>query len=113
MDISFPAEALGWRDGETGGALFGRRGSGGADCLGAGVGVVVGGDVIELSGTCGGFASSPAFLLGVFEKDRRHLKGNLEGGADSLKAVKGDCANMRLEIVLLIAVMDVQFNLEL
>lgn len=98
-----PVEALGWRDGETGGALFGLRGSGGADCLRVGVGVAVGGAMGELSGAGGGFASSPAFLLCVFEKGRRHLKDSLAGGADSVKAVKGDCANMRLEMVLLIA----------
>jgi hypothetical protein len=102
--------ALGWSDGDMGGALFGRREIEGVDCVADGVTVGVG----ELAGAGGILASSPsAFLLGVLEKGRRHLNGNLEAVLDSVKVPKGDCASRRLDIVLLMALLLPNPSLEL
>ena len=104
--IPLVGAALEWSEGETGGALFARRGIEGIDGVVEGVG--------DLPGAGGGFASAPsAFLLGVFENGRRHRSGNLEAGADSVKAVKGDCASRRFDIVLLMASMPPQSSLSL
>jgi hypothetical protein len=111
MLLAEAVEALGWSEGEIGGALFGRRGTEGIDCVAVSVGVGVRG-AGKLSGAGGGFASSSvAFLLEVFENGRRYLSDNLEASADSVKTEKGDCANRRRGMVLLMALVSPQSSL--
>lgn len=82
------------------GGAFGRREIEGVGCVEDGLVEGMG----ELVGAGGAFASSPsAVLLGELENGRRHLNGNLEAEADSVKTPKGDCASRCLAIVLLMA----------
>ena len=91
-------------------AFFGRREAEGMESAADDVGLGVS-DFGEVSRAGGGLASSPsAFLLGKFEKGRRHLDNDRGAGAGSVKAEKGDCASRRLDMVLLMALMSCQWN---